>query len=139
MRVDERVGGDERVVVALVGHCGPDSFMLRSSVRRAIPGADIVSFESDRDVEREAPSADILLVNRLMDGRFEDASGIELIRRLREDLGERGPAMILVSNFEDAQREAEKAGAMPGFGKRDLHDDTTRERLLAAASARGHA
>lgn len=136
MRSGERSDGAGRAVVALVGHCGPDSFMLRSSIRRAIPDAEIVSFDSDSDVERGMSSADLLLVNRLMDGRFENASGIEFIRHMRAASGEHGPAMILVSNFEDAQREAEAAGALPGFGKRELHDESTRERLLAGVAAR---
>ena len=42
--------------------------------------------------------------------------------------------MLLVSNFEDAQAQAEAAGAMPGFGKSDLYHDDTTQRLKDAAS-----
>ena len=43
--------------------------------------------------------------------------------------------MMLVSNFEDAQAEAEAAGALPGFGKTQMYDPRTRERILGAVGA----
>lgn len=117
----------EQSKIALVGHCGPDMFMLRSAVARLAPGSTVVSIESPDDLESSLESLDLLLVNRVLDGAFAQASGIELIR----DLASRkvAPAMLLISNFDDAQSEAKGAGAMPGFGKRDLYDDTTRERI----------
>jgi hypothetical protein len=43
--------------------------------------------------------------------------GLELIRQIQADEGLRGVPVLLVSNYEDAQREAAQAGARPGFGK----------------------
>jgi hypothetical protein len=38
---------------------------------------------------------------------------------------------MLVSNYADAQQQAETAGALPGFGKSSLRTPETRERLRA--------
>jgi hypothetical protein len=61
------------------------------------------------------------------------SDGIELIR----ELGRRAdsPVMLLISNFEDAQRAAMEAGAMAGFGKTELEEPATVERIRAAAEA----
>lgn len=39
---------------------------------------------------------------------------------------------MLISGYEDAQREAVKAGAVPGFGKSDLRSGLPGERISAA-------
>ncbi len=123
----------EQPTIALVGHCGPDSFMLRSAVSRFAPGASVVSLESPEDLEPSLDSLDVLLVNRVLDGGFRQSSGIELIQSLASRDG--APKMLLISNFDDAQSQAEAAGAMPGFGKRDLYDDASRQRLNDALQA----
>lgn len=120
--------------ILLVGHCGPDTFMLRNAVQRFVPGAEVDVIASDAELEGAMRQADLLLVNRVLDGRFDAGMGVDLIERVR---GQRpdGPAAILVSNFADAQRAAEEAGAMPGFGKNDLYDPATGEKLRAALDA----
>jgi hypothetical protein len=40
--------------------------------------------------------------------------------------------MMLVSNYPDAQAAAEKAGALPGFGKRDIGSPRVKELLRDA-------
>jgi two-component system, chemotaxis family, chemotaxis protein CheY len=116
----------EGKTVALVGHCGPDMFALRSAIRSALPGAQVVSVQDEKMLA--ATGADLVLVNRVLDGRFEDESGLKLIERL----GGAGPAVMLVSNFPDAQAAAEQAGALPGFGKRELYSDAMKQRLRTA-------
>ncbi len=124
----------DRPRIGLVGHCGPDSFMLRSCVERAIDGADIHMLKSDKAVEESAADMDLLLVNRVLDGQFRNASGIDLIRHLRERLGHGAPAMMLVSNYGEAQEEARRAGAFPGFGKSELYDEQTLEKIRSAVA-----
>ena len=120
----------EQPTIALVGHCGPDTFMLRSAVSRFVPGANIISIESPQDLESSLEQVHVLLVNRVLDGGFGQSNGVELIA----SLSQRGarPSMMLISNFDDAQSAAEAAGAMPGFGKQDLYDDASRDRLASA-------
>jgi two-component system, chemotaxis family, chemotaxis protein CheY len=117
--------------ILLVGHCRPDAWLLKGAVERAIPDADIVMVSSSADLDRELEAAHLLLVNRVMDGYFEHSLGQALIRALKPRLGARA-SLILVSNLPDAQAEAVAAGALPGFGKSDLHSDDTRQRLRTA-------
>jgi len=117
--------------IALVGHCWPDAFALRSAVGSIVPGADVVVVNDAGALAGEVLQADVLLINRVLVGHFETKSGIELIRSLAGG----GAAPMLVSNFPEAQAEAEAAGALPGFGKARLYGDTMRERVAAAVGA----
>jgi hypothetical protein len=102
--------------VALVGHCGPDSWMLKGAADRAFPGATIAMINEARGAIEQARSADLLLINRVLDGDFENDSGIELIGLLAGVEG-RTASLMLISNFADAQQQAIAAGALAGFGK----------------------
>ena len=116
--------------VVLVGHCGPDMFMLKTAVGRALPEATLVSVNDvDALSEYRTPEA-LLLVNRELDGRFHSQSGIDLISEIARQTD--GPVMILISNFEDAQAQAVAAGARPGFGKSQLYDKSTTDILSGA-------
>ena len=92
--------------VMLVGHCGPDAIMLKTVVQRALPEAS-VELINDHDALDASLTGDVvLLVNRELDGDFRTGTGgIDLIRHLTES-GATAP-MLLVSNFEDAQAQAE--------------------------------
>src|SRR6267142_2034982 len=95
--------------IVLVGHCGPDSYALRSAVSRMAPGAAVVFAGDDAALEKELSGADLLLVNRMLDGDYALASGVDLIRSLAAQK-DRRPALMLVSNFAESQAEAEAAG-----------------------------
>lgn len=120
----------KRHIVLLVGHCLPDSFGLSRCVRRAARGAKVERVNSDRTLRKALPRASLLLVNRQLDGRFSQPSGIELIGAL-SDQGV-GASLMLVSNFSDAQAEALDVGADAGFGKRDLHRPESIARIQQA-------
>ena len=92
--------------IVLVGHCGPDSYALRSAVRTAAPETEIVSADDDAALEKARPEGILFLVNRVLDGGFVDEGGIELAGKLAAA----GKRVMLVSNFADAQAEAERAG-----------------------------
>jgi hypothetical protein len=117
--------------VVLVGHCGPDSYMLRSKVQQALPGLAIEAADAEDELERTAGPDSLLLINRALDYGFTASNGVELIRNLsrRDDR----PVMMLISNYADAQSEAQAAGALPGFGKSELGKASTEERLRKAA------
>jgi hypothetical protein len=118
--------------IALVGHCGPDSYVLRSAVGRFVPGAEIVFAADESSLKDELGKADLLLINRTLGGDFDVESGIELIRRLAGGAGDPVPRMMLVSNYAEAQSEAEDAGALKGFGKREMNAEETRAKVRAA-------
>jgi hypothetical protein len=119
--------------VLLVGHCGVDGPMLQDVLGKALD----VPIERINDSDRlgdEASRDAVLLVNRELVGDFGTESGIELIQRLAQN-GD-APTMMLVSDREDAQEEAVKAGAKPGFGKAQASAPETAElvkRTLGAA------
>lgn len=128
-----KAGGAGRVV--LVGHCGPDSFLLEHAVRRALPGAKVIRADDESELAAAAQDADLLLINRVLGGSFREDSGVDLIRH-RNQSGATVPPMMLISDYPDAQAAAEAAGAAPGFGKREVYSDRTMQRLRAAVAMR---
>lgn len=114
--------------VSLVGHCGPDSFALRSAVAGFIPGVKIEKLDSQKEFEAQVGEFDLHLVNRVLDGAFPNESGIELIREHHAG----NPPMMLISNFPEALQTAVEAGGVMGFGKRAMRSDEARQALQAA-------
>lgn len=117
-------------LVLLVGHCMPDSFGLTRMVKSAARGVVVKRVNSERALRARLDAASLLLVNRVLDGRFNEAGGVELIARLAAS--EAATAMMLVSNYSDAQAAAVEAGALPGFGKQALRAPETADRVRAA-------
>ncbi len=123
----------ERTFV-LVGHCWADRSALKSTIARTVPDATIVRANSTAaldkvlTVDREGA---VLMVNRVLDGRFATDSGVELIRQLAR--GDAAPAMLLISDYPEAQTEAEVAGALRGFGKSQLHEAQTADKITGSA------
>ena len=105
--------------VALVGHCGPDSSYLRMAVSKALRDAKVVAADDDSELKQLlADGVDLLLFNRILDYGFKSDEGVEVIRQLRAE--HPNVKTMLVSNYEDAQDAAIRAGALPGFGKREI-------------------
>ena len=123
--------GHGRTVV-LVGHCTPDMFMLRSTVERALPGAAVATVNDAATLKQHLRADTILLINRVLDGSFASRSGLDLISDIIQMPD--GPSLLLVSDLGDAQQQAEQLGAMPGFGKRELYDHQTLDKLRAVSS-----
>lgn len=121
--------------IVLVGHCGADGRMLRSAIRSSIPTVEVVQADDQATLDAEFARATLLLVNRVLEGDYAHAAGIDLIREVAALDVSPKPATMLVSNFEDAQHEAEAAGARPGFGKRDLNTPKMSDRLKDAISS----
>lgn len=120
--------------VALVGHCGFDSGPLGRLAQALVPGAEVVRVNDQKTLDTIDGRGSLLLINRVLDGRFGvGGSGLDLIR----DLAQRDepPAMMLVSNYPDAQARAVELGAMPGLGKSQVNDPATLDRLRDAIDA----
>jgi two-component system, chemotaxis family, chemotaxis protein CheY len=102
--------------VLSVGQCCYDHGRITTTLRDLF-GAEVVSADDEAEATRQLKDGAfaLVLVNRVFDAN--GASGIEFIRRVREASS---VPVMLVSNFEDAQREAVAAGALPGFGKAAL-------------------
>ena len=116
------------IEIALVGHCGPDSFALQSSVLGFVPGAVILKINSVAELDAKMGDLSLLLVNRVLDGGFDSQSGIELIRELGDD----APAMMLISNFPESLEESVAAGALMGYGKQKMRSPEAEAALKSA-------
>lgn len=120
--------------VVLVGHCGADSAYLRIAVSSAAKGSTVVSAHDDASLTQFIEQgADLVLLNRQLDYGFASEEGVELIRILRA----KHPTLklMLVTNYDDVQQEAIRAGALPGFGKRELGSPRVKELLREVLSA----
>ena len=122
--------------VVLVGHCGPDSSYLRMMIKKAVPDAVILAADDSAELSKvlETAEPDLLLFNRELGYGFTPDLGVEVIGTLNQSRGTSQPKlkMMLVSNYADAQRAAEAAGALPGFGKRELGTPRVTEVLKSA-------
>ncbi len=101
--------------VLSVGQCFAD----HSSISRVLSGAfgaEVVGADSPRETldHLRQGAFSLVLVNRVLDA--DGSSGLDLIRAIRSEETLRDVPVMLVSNYEDAQREAVAAGARPGFG-----------------------
>ncbi len=115
--------------VVVVGHCGLDGPAL-VRMASALPGVQAVRVNGDKDLAPYIRPNALLLVNRVLEGRFAADSGIDLIRQITS--AEDAPRAMLVSNYDDAQAEAVDAGALPGFGKREMGSPAITQRIADA-------
>jgi len=117
--------GDEKKV-ALVGHCGPDSFLLVNAVRSAVPGVVVIKNTDEKDLWESG--AELLLVNRVLDGFYDDEQGLRIVG----EAASKGVPAMIISNYQDAQDAAVAAGGVAGFGKTDVRSDKSRNAIRSA-------
>lgn len=102
-----------------VGNCSADHGALQSVLQRrwgaeTLAAADTVgAFAALR-----SGRFDLVLVNRIFDA--DGSEGIDLIRAIKNDPQLSAVPVMMITNFPDHQQLAVAAGALPGFGKRDL-------------------
>lgn len=116
--------------VLLVGHCTPDAYALRTAIGGRVDGLAIEMVGDQASLDAKLDGAALLLVNRVLDGDFDVAGGIDLIKAVRAL--PKSPPAILISDLPDAQAAAEQAGALPGFGKRAMYDAESHRRVRSA-------
>ncbi len=116
--------------VLSVGQCMADhgsiSRTLRQSFAAEVDSADSVA-EALARLRDEAFA--LVLVNRVFDA--DGTSGLDLIEAMQTDAELKVVPVMLVSNYEDAQKQAVAAGAAPGFGKSSLGRPAMLERVKA--------
>jgi len=117
--------------VLFVGHCGPDSTYLRMAVKSAAENVTLSAAEENAALEQSLKQGvDLILFNRELDFGFEPDTGVEMIRLLKQRYPQ--VRMMLISNHADAQAAAVAAGALPGFGKREIGSARVRQLLRDA-------
>ena len=113
--------------VLSVGQCDFDNDQIRRLLMKHFE-CEVVCVKSHKDAESELTSGiyDLVLVNRINDS--DGSEGMRLIESMNQNAKSVTPVM-LVSNFEEAQSLAVSSGAVRGFGKSELDDATTVEKL----------
>jgi CheY-like chemotaxis protein len=114
--------------VLSIGQCFADHTAIVNTIGRHFQ-AEVIATDSGDEATKLllAQAFDLVLVNRILDANGH--SGLEVIRQLKADDGFRDVPVMLVSNYEDAQRQAAELGAEPGFGKAALGHPATLSRL----------
>ena len=111
-----------------VGNCVPDHSAIRTMLERTF-AADVLQTHGPADtldlLRKE--SVDLVLVNRKLDQDYSD--GLDIVKSIKADAKLGNLPCMIVSNYPDQQQVAVAAGAEYGFGKKELYDDSTRERL----------
>lgn len=117
-------------IVLSIGQCRPDqaaiSHYLNSHFEANVLTADL---PSDAFELLKNHSINLVLVNRKLDADYSD--GLQIIQRMRSDKATATIPVMLVSNFPEWQEKAVAIGALYGFGKAELNQPETRERLSA--------
>lgn len=85
----------------------------------------------------KSESFDLVLVNRKLDHDYSD--GTELVAGMKADPDLKNVPVMLISNYPDAQQEAVALGAEYGFGKLELSQRGTQERILRALGLKNSA
>jgi two-component system chemotaxis response regulator CheY len=117
--------------ILLVGHCGPDGAYLTSAVRSAVKEATVLAADDETELRQKIDEGvDLVLFNRELGYGFPEAGGVAAIRELAASHPK--VKTMLVSNFADAQAAAVAAGALPGFGKREIGRPRVAQVLQAA-------
>jgi CheY-like chemotaxis protein len=120
--------------VLSVGQCMADHGSISRTLQRHF-GATVEAADTAADAlaRLRQGAYDLVLVNRV--GDADGASGVSFIKQLKAEEGLRAVPVMLVSNYEDAQREAVQTGALPGFGKAALGQPHMLARLAPLLTA----
>lgn len=114
-----------------VGQCQMDhgtiSNFLQAKFAAEVSRAHVAE---DALAELRRQPYDLVLVNRKLDRDYSD--GLAIVRSMKADPALADVPVMLVTNYPDQQQIAVAAGALPGFGKAELHTPETLERLRHA-------
>ena len=111
-----------------VGNCGFDHGSIKSLIEGNYDAEIVQAHDSEEAMNQLNESAfDLILVNRVFDRNGEH--GLELIRSVTADSKFRSTPVMLITNYANYQDEAVEMGALPGFGKNELNENATLDKL----------
>src|SRR4051794_11768646 len=121
------------MIILDVGQCGVDGPAMERLFRDELDAEVIGADTADEAKEQlDDGKIDVVLVNRVL--AVDGSSGVALIKSLMK-AGCKCPVM-LVSDRDDAQEQAQAAGAMRGFGKSQLSDAETLDLIRQAVKGK---
>lgn len=108
-----------------VGQCNADHFRISTTlgndfdveIHRAHSHNEAIKLATDMPF-------DLVLINRLLDA--DGSSAMNVLSSLKAQPSTAEIPVMIVSNFEDAQKAAVEAGAVQGFGKAALDSNETK-------------
>jgi CheY-like chemotaxis protein len=113
-----------------VGNCSMDHGSIRSLLERSFQ-AQVVQAHGPDDaldlLRRE--KFDLVLVNRKLDADYSD--GLEIIKSIKADQKLAAVPCMLITNYPEHQDAAIAAGAVRGFGKKELAAAETHAKLAS--------
>jgi CheY-like chemotaxis protein len=111
-----------------IGNCSMDHGAISGMLRKQF-GVEVVQCHGPDDSMSalRAGQFDLVLVNRKLDQDYSD--GLEIVRAIKADPQLADTPVMLITNFPQYQEQAIAAGALPGFGKKELYNETTQQRL----------
>ncbi|MEM7455905.1 MAG: hypothetical protein AAF456_16255 [Planctomycetota bacterium] len=119
--------------VLSVGQCDADNSSISGLLNENFKVEIVIAHHYEDAVQAARDEKfDLVMVNRLLDK--DGSAGMNIVTTLLTDASTSQVPVMLVSNFQDAQREAVSAGAVEGFGKAALRDPETVARLAAYLS-----
>jgi len=116
--------------VLAVGNCDADHRSISHLIERNFD-AQVVQAHNKEDAlsDLHNGSIDLVLVNRKLDGDYSD--GLDVIKQIKQDATLTEVPCMMITNFIEHQELAIQAGALLGFGKRELSNPETIARLKA--------
>ncbi|GIX42245.1 MAG: transcriptional regulator [Leptospiraceae bacterium] len=119
-------------VVMNVGQCFPDHLSIKKLFDKL--GVELEKIDIPEEVikllKENKNKYALVLINRKID--LDYSNGIDLIKKIKNDPDIKDIPVMLVSNYKEAQEEAVRYGALYGFGKAELDNEETKEKILNA-------
>jgi len=111
-----------------IGNCSPDHASISKMLRKHF-SVDITQADQTVDAleKLRQKKFDLILVNRKLDCDYSD--GLEVIKAIKAEPDFSPVPVMLISNDDNYQQEALAVGAEYGFGKLQLSETTTHEKL----------
>lgn len=114
--------------VLSVGQCGPDHAILSQFLRSHFAAQVEPACRLDDALEKlRTDSYDLVLVNRKLDADYSD--GMKVLESIKSDPSLRDVPVMLITNYPEYQQRAVAAGAALGFGKLELKNPETIDKL----------
>jgi CheY-like chemotaxis protein len=111
-----------------VGNCAFDHAAIRAMVTGNFDVEVLQAHELDDTLSiLRQQSIHLTLINRKLDCDYSD--GNEILKRIKADPALAGTPVMLVTNYAEHQQAAVADGAEYGFGKLELQDPATIEKL----------